>query len=172
MIFEDAHWIDQTSLELMDRTVERIRRWPVLLLMTFRPEFRPPWAGQAHATMVTLSRLDPSDGAALVARIAGNRALASGLVSEIVERTDGVPLFVEELTKAVLEASDGGDASSAVAAAPLPALAVPATLHASLMARLDRLGPAAKEVAQVGAAIGREFSYELLSAVAERTDTE
>ena len=161
MIFEDVHWIDPTSLVLLDRMVERIRRWPVLLLMTFRPEFHSPWTGQTHVTMMALSRLDPHDGAAIVERIAGNRALPTELVGEIVERTDGVPLFVEELTKAVLEASDG-NAGGVVG----PALAVPATLHASLMARLDRLGPAAKEAAQIGAAIGREFSYELIVAVA------
>jgi class 3 adenylate cyclase/predicted ATPase len=171
LIFEDAHWVDPTSLDLMDRMVERIRRWPVLLLMTFRPEFRPPWIGQAHVTMVALSRLDPRDGGAIVERIAGNRALPTELVNEIVERADGVPLFVEELTKAVLEASDG-NAGGAAASAPAPTLAVPATLHASLMARLDRLGPAAKEVAQIGAAIGREFSYEQLFAVAQRAETE
>ena len=103
LIFEDVHWIDPTSLELMDRTVERIRGWPVLLLMTFRPEFRPLWTGQAHVMTVALSGLDPRDGAAIVERIAGNRALPTEIVNEIVERTDGVPLFVEELTKAVLE---------------------------------------------------------------------
>jgi class 3 adenylate cyclase/predicted ATPase len=171
LIFEDAHWVDPTSLELIDRMVERIRRWPVLLLMTFRPEFHPPWTGQAHVTMVALRRLDPRDGAAMVERIARNRALPTELVNELVERADGVPLFVEELTKAVLEASDG-DADGAAASAPRPALAVPATLQASLMARLDRLGPAAKDVAQIGAAIGREFSYELMVVVAQRAETE
>ena len=170
LIFEDVHWIDPTSLELMDRTVDRIRGWPVLLLMTFRPEFRPPWTEQAHVTIVALSGLDPRDGAAIVERIAGNRALPTEIVNEIVERTDGVPLFVEELTKAVLEASDG-NAGDVVASAPGRALAVPSTLHASLMARLDRLRPAAKEVAQIGAAIGREFSYELLFAVARWSET-
>jgi predicted ATPase len=169
MIFEDAHWIDPTSLELMDRTIERIRRWPVLLLMTSRPEFHAPWIGQAHVTMVTLNRLNLREGAAIVEQIAGNRALPMEVINEIVERADGVPLFVEELTKAVLEAGPSdSNAIGAVASAPVPALAVPATLHASLMARLDRLGPAAKEVVQVGAAIGREFSYELLAAVAQR----
>ena len=169
MIYEDVHWVDPTSRELLDLIVEQVRRRPVLLLITFRPEFQPLWIGQPHVTMMTLSRLDARDGATIVERTAGNRALPTALVSEIIERTDGVPLFVEELTKAVLEASNAIDA---VASAPMPALAIPATLHASLMARLDRLGPAVKEVAQVGAAIGREFSYELLAAVAQRTDAE
>ena len=173
MIFEDVHWIDPTSLELMDRIIERIRRLPVLLVMTFRPEFHPPWVGQPHVTTMTLSRLDQGDGAALVARIVGNKALPPEVVNEIVERTDGVPLFVEELTKAVLEAGeDGRSATRALSMASSAAHTVPATLHASLMARLDRLGPAAKEVAQTGAAIGREFSYELMGAVGQRTDAE
>jgi class 3 adenylate cyclase/predicted ATPase len=172
-IFEDAHWIDPTSLELMDRTIERIRRWPVLLLMTFRPEFHPPWIGQAHVTMVTLNRLNPREGVEIVERIAGSSGLPMEVINEIVERTDGVPLFVEELTKAVLEAGpNDSNTIGAVASVPMPALAVPATLHASLMARLDRLGPTTKEVVQVGAAVGREFSYELLAAVAQRTDVE
>jgi predicted ATPase len=171
MVFEDAQWIDPTSLELMDRTIERIQRWPVLLLMTFRPEFHPPWIGQAHVTMVTLNRLNPREGVAIVERIAANGALPMEVINEIVERTDGVPLFVEELTKAVLEAG-ANDSIGTLASVPIPALAVPATLHASLMARLDRLGPTTKEVVQVGAAVGREFSYELLAAVAQRTDAE
>jgi hypothetical protein len=135
MVYEDAQWIDPTSLELMDRTIERIRRLPVLLLMTFRPEFHPPWIGQAHVTMVTLNRLNPREGASIVERIAANGALPMEVIDEIVERTDGVPLFVEELTKAVLEAG-ANDSLGALASVPIPALAVPATLHASLMARL------------------------------------
>src|SRR5262249_50244976 len=165
--------IDPSSRELLDLTVERVRRSPVLLLVTFRPEFQPPWIGQAHVTMLALSRLDQRDGAALVERVIGNRAaLPAAIIDEIVERTDGVPLFVEELTKAVVEAgaSDGG--AGVIAGAPRPVLAVPATLHASLMARLDRLGSAAKKVAQIGAAIGREFSYDLLTAVAPMKDVE
>jgi len=165
-VFEDAHWIDPSSRELLDLAVERVARLPVLLLVTFRPEFEPPWIGQPHVAALTLSRLGPREAAALVRRVAGGAALADDLVAEIVARTDGVPLFVEELTKAVLEAGAAGT----VAATPPAALAVPATLHASLVARLDRLGPGAREVAQVGAAVGREFSHELLAAVAGRDE--
>ena len=165
MVFEDIHWIDPSSRELLDRTIERIANWPVLLLATFRPEFQPPWTGQPHVTMLALARLDRRDTAAMVANIAGNAALPAEIVQEIAERTDGVPLFVEELTKAVLES--GAQGAAALSAVPHPALSVPATLHASLMARLDRLGPAAKDVAQTGAAIGREFGHELLASVAD-----
>jgi class 3 adenylate cyclase len=174
MIFEDVHWIDPTSHELLDLIIERIRRLPVLLLATFRPEFPPPWTGRPHVTTVMLNRLDHRDGAALVRRIAGSKSTLPGdIVDEIVERADGVPLFVEELTKAVLEAdAQDKDAIGALAAVPLPALAIPATLHALLMARLDRLGPAAKEIAQIGAAVGREFSYELLAAITPRSAME
>ena len=137
----------------------------MLLVVTFRPEFQPPWIGQAQVTSLTLEPARSGRGATLVQRVVGNGTLPRS-VAEIVERTDGVPLFVEEMTKAVLEADAG------LGATPAHPLAVPATLQASLMARLDRLGSAAKEVAQVGAAIGREFSYELLAAVAQRTEQE
>jgi predicted ATPase/class 3 adenylate cyclase len=170
MVYEDVHWIDPSSRELLDMEVERAARLPVLLLITFRPEFAPPWTGQAHVTTLTLTRLDRREGAALVERLVGNNPLPDEITTEIVERTDGVPLFVEELTKAVLEAGIRRDGSRAVSAAPLSALAVPATLHASLMARLDRLGTTAKEIAQIGAAIGREFSYELLVLVAQQNE--
>ena len=171
MVFEDAHWIDPTSRELLDLTVDRVRQLPVLLVMTFRSEFQPPWGGRAHVTTLTLNRLGEREGEALVKKLAGNAALTADIVAEIVERTDGVPLFVEELTKAVLESAAQGDRVAPVlGAASLAALSVPATLHASLMARLDRLGPAAKEVAQIGAVLGREFSYELIEPVAQRSD--
>src|SRR5262249_51425412 len=157
MIFEDLHWIDPTSRELLDLTVEKITGLPVLLVATYRPEFQPPWVGGSQVTVIVLNRLGRNEGATLVHRLAGNLgALPPNIVDEIVERTDGVPLFVEELTKAVVEAgADRGYASIS---------AVPATLHASLLGRLDRLGPSAKNVAQVGAGIGRDFSYELLAA--------
>jgi class 3 adenylate cyclase/predicted ATPase len=171
IVFEDAQWIDPSSRELLDRTVERVASLPVLALITFRPEFQSAWTGKPHVSTIVLNRLDQSAGAALIRSVAGNRTLPSEVVDEIAERTDGVPLFVEELTKAVLEAGAAGVAR-AVTAAPLPGLAVPPTLHASLMARLDRIGPVAKEVAQVGAAIGREFSYDLLAAAAHRSDSE
>jgi class 3 adenylate cyclase/predicted ATPase len=171
VVFEDTQWIDPSSRELLDRTVDRVASLPVLVLVTYRPEFQSVWTGKSHVTLIVLNRLDQSAGAALIRSVAGARTLPSEIVNEIAERTDGVPLFVEELTKAVLEASPDGIAR-AVSAAPLPGLAVPATLHASLMARLDRIGPIAREVAQVGAAIGREFSYDLLAAIAQRSDSE
>ena len=108
MVFDDLHWIDPSSRELLDRVIERVADWPVLLLAMFRPEFQPPWTGQPHVTMLTLARLDRRDTAAMVANVAGNAALPAEIVEEIAERTDGVPLFVEELTKAVLEAGAQG----------------------------------------------------------------
>ena len=165
MIFDDLHWIDPSSRELLDRLIEHVADWPVLLLAMFRPEFQPPWTGQPHVMTLALARLDRRDTAAMVANVAGNAALPPEIVEEIAERTDGVPLFVEELTKAVLES--GAQASAALSAVPHPAWSVPATLHASLMARLDRLGSAAKEVAQAGAAIGREFGFGLLAPVTD-----
>jgi class 3 adenylate cyclase/tetratricopeptide (TPR) repeat protein len=173
MVFEDAHWTDPTSRELLDLTVDRVRRLPVLLTITFRPEFQPPWAGRAHVTSLALNRLGEREGEALVQTLAGNSGLTAEVVAEIVERTDGVPLFVEELTKAVLESAGHGDRVAAVlATTSQTALSVPATLHASLMARLDRLGPSAKEIAQIGAVLGREFAYELIELVTQRSDTE
>ncbi len=171
MIFEDVHWIDPTSLEAINRTVDRIKTLPVLLVVTFRPEFNAPWVGQSHVTSLTLNRLGEREAAAIVARLAGNRELPANLMAEIVERTDGIPLFVEEMTKAVLDTDSEGAAGRADAAVPCPALVVPTSLHASLMARLDRLGPA-KEVARVGAAIGREFPHALLASVMRDTEPE
>jgi predicted ATPase/class 3 adenylate cyclase len=173
MIYEDVHWIDPSSRELLDRVVGCVANLPMLLLITFRPEFQPPWSGLSHVMMLALSRLGRREGAILVQQVAGNKPLPANTVKEIVTRTDGVPLFVEELTKALLEAAAGKDnAEDALAGTSISALAVPPTLDASLMARLDRLGPAAKQVAQTGAAIGREFSYELLGAVAGRSERE
>src|SRR5439155_9107433 len=139
MVFEDAHWIDPTSHELLDLTIDWVARVPMVLVVTFRPEFQHGWGGQPHVSTLTLSRLGGHDGAVLVERLAGNAGLAHETVNEIVERADGVPLFVEELTKAVLETGDRDNWVAAVlAASPLPDLAIPATLHASLIARLDR----------------------------------
>jgi predicted ATPase/class 3 adenylate cyclase len=167
MIFEDVHWIDPSSRELLDLMVEQVQGLTVLLLVTFRPEFHPPWVGLPHVMMHPLSRLDRREGASLVRQVTGQKGLPNAIVDEIVTRTDGIPLFVEELTKAVLEAGeDLVNAEDVVAATPPASHIVPATLHASLMARLDRLGPAAKEVAQIGAVIGREFSFSLLVAAA------
>jgi class 3 adenylate cyclase/predicted ATPase len=167
MVFEDLHWIDPTSRELLDLVIERIGSLPVLLIATYRPEFQHSWAGQPQVTAIALSRLDRSEGAALVHQLLGNfGSLPPDIVDEIVERTDGVPLFVEEMTKAVVEA--GTDSRPAMLSVmPAASLRVPATLHASLLGRLDRLGPAAKQVSQVAAAIGRDFSYELIAAAAQ-----
>ena len=166
MIFEDLHWTDATSREFLDLLVDRIEGMPVLLVATLRSEFQPPWTGLRRVVSLTLSRLDRGLCTTIVERIAGPKAsLSREIVAEIVERSDGVPLFLEELTKAVLE-------KAAIGAIPATSSEVPATLHASLLARLDRLGPIAKEIAQVGAAIGRDFSYELLAATAQRTERE
>ena len=169
MVFEDVHWIDPTSLETLNRAVDRVKALPVLLLVTFRPEFNAPWAGQSRVTSLTLTRLGERDIASMIDRVVGNKVLPPDIWQDIIERTDGIPLFIEEMTKAVLEAE--GPTAQAVSLVPSPMLAVPASLHASLMARLDRLG-AAKEVAQVGAAVGREFSYALLAAVVREPETE
>jgi class 3 adenylate cyclase/predicted ATPase len=171
MIFEDAHWIDPTSLEVLGRTVDQIRTLKVLLVVTFRPEFEPPWIGQPHVAALTVSRLGHHEIAAMIDGVTGNKSLPASIRQDIVERTDGIPLFVEEMTKAVLEAESVGDAQRTVAAVPSPAMTVPASLHASLMARLDRLGQA-KRVTQVGSAIGREFSYAILSAVTGTSEDE
>ena len=171
MIVEDAHWVDPTSLEVFGRTVDQIKTLPVLLIVTFRPEFNAPWAGRSHVTSLALNRLGEREAAAIIARIVGNKDLPADVTAEIVERTDGIPLFVEEMTKAVLEAEGEGEARLTAAAMPSPALAVPASLHASLMARLDRLGHS-KKIAQIGAALGREFSHTLLAAVARKPEAE
>jgi class 3 adenylate cyclase/predicted ATPase len=172
MVFEDAHWIDPTSRELLDLTVERLHGLPVLLIVTFRPEFQPPWTGQPQVTMLALNRLDRRDRVALVERIARGKAMPDQVVAQIAERTDGVPLFVEELTKSVLESGLlREDDDRYVLDRALPPLAIPTTLHASLLARLDRLAPV-RMVAQIGAAIGREFSYQLLRAVCRLPENE
>jgi len=158
MVFEDAHWVDPTSRELLDLTIERVRKLPVLLIVTFRPEFQPSWTGQPQVTMLTLNRLDHRDRSALVAQIVGGKALPDEVVDQIADRTDGVPLFIEELTKSVLESG-------------VPLVGIPTTLHDSLMARLDRLA-SVRLVAQIGAAIGREFSYQLLRAVSRVREDE
>jgi predicted ATPase/class 3 adenylate cyclase len=173
MVFEDVHWIDPTSRELLDLTVDRVRRLPVLLAITFRPEFQPPWIGRSHVTSLTLNRLGECDGAVLAQKLAGNVVLTADIIAKIVERTDGVPLFLEELTKAVLESAGQVDrVTAAVATKSLAAQSVPTTLQASLIARLDRLGPMPKEVAQIGAVLGREFSYELIEPLVQRAEKE
>ena len=169
IIFEDVHWTDPTSLEAFARTVDRIETLRALLIVTFRPEFVPPWIGRPYVTALTVNRLTQREAGAMIDNVVGNRVLPASIRQDIIERTDGIPLFVEEMTKAVLESSSEGAAEHA--AATVPARPVPASLHASLMARLDRLG-AAKEVAQIGAAIGREFSHALLAAVVRPSEAE
>jgi class 3 adenylate cyclase/tetratricopeptide (TPR) repeat protein len=163
--FEDAHWADPTSLELLSLTLERMPQLRALMLITARPDFKPPWPGHAHVTTISLTRLSRQNGATLIERVTAGKTLPTDVTEQILARTDGVPLFVEELTKTVLESGllqerDG----RYVLNGPLPPLAIPTTLHASLMARLDRLAPI-RDVAQIGAVVGREFSYELLSVV-------
>jgi class 3 adenylate cyclase/predicted ATPase len=166
MIVEDAHWIDPTSLEFFSRIIERIANLPVLLVITARPEFVAPWPSHTHVSTLTLNRLGRQEGEALILSITEGKALPAEVFNQIIARTDGVPLFVEELTKTVLESGLLDDAGERyVLRGPLPALAIPSTLHASLLARLDRLA-AVKDVAQTAAVIGREFSYALISAVA------
>jgi tetratricopeptide (TPR) repeat protein len=164
VIYEDVHWLDASSLELLALTIERIANLPVLVLATGRPEFRAPWAEEAHLTTFTLGRLGRLEAEALVACVAADHALPREAIEQILARSDGIPLFVEELTKAVLEAGSvcGGDAANRGTPATI---GVPASLRSSLLARLDRLGPA-REVARIGAVIGRDFDYELLRAVA------
>jgi predicted ATPase len=172
MVFEDAHWIDPTSRELLDLTVDRVRSLPVLLIVTFRPEFQPPWTGQPQVTMLALNRMDRRDRAALVVQIAGGKALPADVIAQIVERTDGVPLFVEELTKSILESGLlRAEADRYVLDGTLPPFSIPTSLHASLLARLDRLA-SVRLVAQIGAAIGREFSFGLLRLVSRLPEDE
>jgi class 3 adenylate cyclase/predicted ATPase len=172
LTYEDVHWIDPTTQELLGLAIERVQHLPVLLLITFRPEFTPPWSAQPHMSALALTRLGRREGAAMMDQVVGAKALPAEVAAQIVAKTDGVPLFVEELTKTVLESgllSDAGDRYEL--ARPLPPLAIPSTLHDSLLARLDRLA-SVKEVAQIGAAIGREFSHALLAAVADRPEAE
>jgi class 3 adenylate cyclase len=171
MIFEDVHWTDPTSLETFGRVVDRVRFLPVLLIVTFRPEFDPPWVGRPYVTFLAINRLGERDIGAMIDRVVGNKPLPTDIRHDIIGRTDGIPLFVEEMTKAVLEAESEGEARRAAVAIPSAARAVPASLQASLMARLDRLGPA-KEVAQIGSALGREFSHALLVAVVRKPEAE
>jgi len=158
IIIEDLHWMDPTSRELLDLAVERIERLPVLLVATFRPEFQPSWTDQSHVTTVTLGRLNRHESAALIRRLTSS-ALPDEIIEQIVARGEGVPLFLEEVTKAVRETG-------------VDLLSVPLPLYASLMARLERLGGLPREIAQIGATIGREFSFELLAIVAQRPESE
>ena len=165
IVFEDTHWIDPTSRDLLDRMVARAARLPVLLVVTTRPEAQPAWVGQPHVTMLPLSRLGRRDSAAIIGCVAKGKTLPDELVEQVLARTDGVPLFIEELTSTLLESGALRETAEGYALdGPLPELAIPATLRDSLVARLDRLG-AVKSVAQIAAAIGREFSHELIGAL-------
>ena len=162
IVFEDVHWIDPTSLELLTIMVDRVPHLRAMLLITSRPEFVPPWPSHAHVTTAPLTRLSKRGGIALIQRVTGGKALPEAVVDQILARTDGVPLFVEELTKTVLESGLLRERNDRYELdQPLPSLAIPTTLHASLTARLDRLAPVG-DVAQIGAVVGRQFSYELL----------
>lgn len=162
MLVEDLHWTDPTTRELLDLVVDRLQRWPVLLVATFRPELAPPWTDFPHVALLALNRLARAEAAALLDAVAGGRALPAIVTEAILERTGGIPLFVEELTRTVLESGLLQEMDDGL----LPPLAIPSTLQDSLMARLDRLGPA-KRMAQIGSAIGREFSLKLLAEVAD-----
>jgi predicted ATPase/class 3 adenylate cyclase len=171
LLFEDLHWTDAASLELLDLTVERVRQLPVLALFTLRLDFEPPWVGLPDVGTLTLGRLDRNNVERIVTQVAGGRVLPAEVMNQIVAKTDGNPLFVEELTKAVLEGDIlVKDADGYRLDGPLPPLAIPATLQDSLMARLDRMAPV-KEISQIGAAIGREFSYSLMRELVRRDDT-
>jgi predicted ATPase len=166
MVFEDVHWSDPTTRESLDLLIDRVPALRVLLILTFRPEFAPPWIGRPHLTMLTVSRLPPRQRTEMIAYLTGGKTLPREIADQIVDRTDGVPLFIEELTKTVVESgalTDAGDRYAVIG--PVVPLAIPTTLHASLLARLDRLAPT-RELAQLGAALGRQFSHGLISAVA------
>jgi len=172
MIAEDLHWADPTMVDLLGRLIAMAADHPILLLLTFRPNFDPPWPGHAHVTALTLSRLGRAEGTAVIEHMTGGKPLPEVVHQQIVDKTDGVPLFLEELTKTVLESGlieDVGDQYELTG--HLPNLAIPSTLQDSLMARLDRLSPV-KEVAQIGACIGREFSYSLLADVSPLSGNE
>jgi class 3 adenylate cyclase/DNA-binding SARP family transcriptional activator len=166
IVFEDAHWIDPTSLDLLDRAVDCIAKLPVLMVVTVRPEFQPVWVGQPHVTVLPLSRLGRRDSAGIIGGVAQGKTLPDVVVQQILAHTDGVPLFIEELTSTLLESGHLRDTADGgyVLDGPLPSLAIPTTLQASLLARLDRLAPV-KDIAQIGAVIGREFSFGLIAAV-------
>lgn len=167
IVLEDAHWIDPTSLDLVDRVVASVANLPVLLVITFRPEFEPQWVGQPHVTMLPLSRLGRRDSAGIVGGVAKGKALPDSILKQVLAHTDGVPLFIEEFTRTLLESGLLRETTNNyVLDGPLPPFAVPTTLQASLVARLDRFG-SIKDVALIGAAIGREFSYELIAAVSD-----
>ncbi|WP_342725606.1 BTAD domain-containing putative transcriptional regulator [Bradyrhizobium sp. B097] len=167
VVFEDIHWIDPTSLELLDLIVDRASTIPALVVITCRPEFTPSWIGRPQVTLLALNRLSLAQRAEMIAAVAGGKALPLEVAEQIVDRADGVPLFIEELTKTVVESGFLVEANDRYAlTGPAAALSIPSTLQGSLIARLDRL-PETREVVQIGAALGRSFSHELISAVAQ-----
>ena len=171
ILLEDAHWIDPTSTELFQLIIERIQRLPVLLIIAFRPNFTPPWTGFPHITALSLSHLSHRQAAALVDKVTRGRQLPREVLDHIVKRTDGVPLYVEELTKTLLESGALEPAGNGFRlTGPLPLLSIPESLHNSLMARLDRLA-GVKDVAHLAATLGRVFSHELLAAVSPLDET-
>jgi class 3 adenylate cyclase/tetratricopeptide (TPR) repeat protein len=166
MVYEDVHWSDPTTREGLDLLIDRVPALRVLVVITFRPEFTPPWAGHSHVTLLSLNRLPLRHRAEMITHVTGGKILPKEIADQIIDRTDGIPLFIEELTKAVVESGvliETGEGYRVVG--PVAPLAIPTTLHASLLARLDRLAPT-REVAQTAAALGRTFSHELISAVA------
>src|SRR5215468_11039457 len=166
MVSEDVHWKDPTSLELLDLTVDRVASLSVLLIITYRPEFIPAWTGRSHVTLLSLNRLPLRHRTQMITHVTGGKVLPKEIANQIIDRTDGIPLFIEELTKAVVESgvlTEAGDGYRVVG--PVAPLAIPTTLQASLLARLDRLAPT-RELAQTAAALGRTFSHELISTVA------
>jgi class 3 adenylate cyclase/predicted ATPase len=165
-LYEDAHWADPSTLELLGTIVDAVQRLPALVVITYHPEFLPPWIGRAHVTSLALNRLSQQQVTSIIGQVASAKALPAEICEQILAKADGVPLFAEELTKAMLESGFLEEQKHQfVLKGPLPPLAVPDTLQASLMARLDRLAPV-KEIAQIGAVLGREFSHELLAAIA------
>ena len=172
MLFEDLHWADPTTLELLDLMIDRVRTVPLLIVLTHRPEFQNRWVALGHVAGLNLSKLTRAQSGAIVSRVMGGKALPEDLLEQIIARTDGVPLFVEELTKSVLESGElKEEADRYEYVGNVRSLIIPATLRDSLMARLDRYSPV-KEIAQIGAAIGREFSYELIAAVAPMSEAQ
>jgi class 3 adenylate cyclase/tetratricopeptide (TPR) repeat protein len=167
MVYEDIHWSDPTTRELLDLLIDRVPTLRVLVIITFRPEFMAPWVGRPHVSLLSLNRLSPRRGAKMIMQVTGGKALPKEITDQIVDRTDGVPLFIEELTKVVVESGAFTETNGRYAVTgQVASLAIPTTLQASLLARLDRLAPA-REVAQIASALGRQFSHELISAVAQ-----
>jgi class 3 adenylate cyclase len=165
-VWEDLHWADPSTLELLELLLDHVPTARLLLVLTSRPEFRPSWAPRSYVTQLTLTRLSRHQSEEMVVRVTGGKPVPAEVLAQVVAKTDGIPLFVEELVKTILEAGlVQEDAGRYVLTGPLPPLAIPATLQDALMARLDRLA-VVKEMAQLGAVLGREFAYELLQAVA------